>query len=188
MPCLYFVHIAIFASYCDLQRRCLPCATEFHHSLRETRKVYKAGTVKILTWKTDIHLPKSSFIFLVSHSCFWGFLNNLWYVFSALILLAVPPPSYFPSSFVSSQVSCRNSTCFSDYYVWHLPKVSLEPTVHIQKSLRCWVSQNLVIPSLAESLLPRVELCSRLLFYAFVKLGKWGMKMVALPHCLNKLT
>jgi hypothetical protein len=48
MPCLYFANTATLAS-CDLQRMRLPCAKEFRYSLRETRKVYEAGTLKILT-------------------------------------------------------------------------------------------------------------------------------------------
>lgn len=46
---VYSVSTAASASSSDLQGMCFPCAKEFHYPHMETRKVYGAGTVEILT-------------------------------------------------------------------------------------------------------------------------------------------
>lgn len=49
VPYEYSAYTATSASSSNLQRMCFPCAKEFCYAYRETRKVYGAGAVEILT-------------------------------------------------------------------------------------------------------------------------------------------
>lgn len=49
VPYVYSVYMATSASSSNLQRMCFPCANEFCYAYRETRKVYRGGTVETLT-------------------------------------------------------------------------------------------------------------------------------------------